>query len=166
MSVGHGGNNSKHTGLEKLFILEYLEAKFTDAVIKANKRGVHVQVFDPYNTSMDFFILLSTGNRKHFSDSFAIYELVHKEYQLINDDDKNNKNINNFKVNWVKALGSVTEYNKMRDATLGVDFGTIHASSSQTTLYFTASQVSEFYGLTAPKEKLEKIGPRVWEPKK
>lgn len=160
MSVGHGGHNSKHTGLEKLFVLEYLEAKFQDAVTWFNNTypeagGVECKIFNPYNTCHDFFILINTKGKENFSDTYRIYEEIHEEYQS----EKPHYSVNyiQFQENWSSYLDyKGMKFNEMFNKTLGGD--RLHASSSNTTLFYSIEQVAKFYALNDLKD----CGWRVW----
>jgi len=127
-------------------------------------------VYDPYNTSMDFFILITTGNKhEKFAHTFEQYEEVHKLYRT--QVRLPNTKFDEFVTEWEVFL------NKLHPGTPGAklfeemkikcfggeEFPTLHASSSQTTLYFTARQISEFYGVTKELKNGGK-GHRVWEP--
>ncbi len=151
MSVGHGGNDSKHTGLEKLFILEYLEAKFQAAVNWYNKNQlklgdleVSCQVFDPYNSGMDFFILVNTKGKENFSDTYAIYEKIHSYYQTMPKFEPTA-----FFNDWTAYLEEI-HYPGGLEGMMGKTmdgFDRIHASSSQTISLYSIEQMAKFYGI-------------------
>ena len=97
-----------------------------------------------------------TPNHEHgsFSDTFKYYEEIHKRYRTLPD---STLFISDFKDPWGKFLKSIENpqtpktpeqlYDEMKVKCFGVGYPNLSASSSETTLYFTAEQVAKFYGV-------------------
>jgi hypothetical protein len=160
VSVGHGGGESKHSGEEKLFILEYLEARLNDIVDDYNLNvvgeDVSVEVYDPYNTEMDFFVIVK-AKRDTFSKTLGVYEAIHKDYhtKTMKPGGKEEK----FEKAWGKKWGwdfddpgkGAQNKQKFNDKKKDIfDYDKFHASTSKTMMLYSIDQMANLYGETRP----------------
>ncbi len=163
MSVGHGGNESKHSGLEKLFILEWLQARLDDVADDYNRTSlgkdslgnpetpVSIEVFDPYNTDMDFFVLVK-ANRPTFNETYKVYEGIYAEYHkrklqatLLAQGKTVKEHEKKHKTDWkAKKNMSDQDYDTMKKKCF--EYDDFHASISKTMMFYSIDQMAKLYG--------------------
>ncbi|MFH2112767.1 MAG: hypothetical protein ABIJ47_16080 [Candidatus Bathyarchaeota archaeon] len=76
MSVGHGGEFSKHPANVKIAILRFIEARLKDAADYLEIPGItadNITIYDPFTTDMDFFIFFKDVGWENYLKIYSKY---------------------------------------------------------------------------------------------
>jgi hypothetical protein len=148
MSVGHGGDMSKHPAWVKVAILDFLQQRFSNQKVSMGKT---ISVFDPFNTDMDFFIYFNETTWEEYVGIYHNYystanspetkELA--EHIAIKYDDYATKHGYPPGDIYIMIKKALSEYSKpeTNNEPINEYFGTFNASKSKTFILYSVQNM-------------------------